>query len=54
MRSLLLLLLTCGSGLCLSMMSMMDDVTIALNEYLEVDNFNEATIPLVDSHAEID
>ena len=34
-------------------MSMVDGVQLNVNEYVEIQNFMQTTLPVVDSHAEI-
>ena len=53
-QSLLQLLpLLASTATCLNIMSMVDGVQLNVNEYVEIQNFMQTTLPVVDSHAEI-
>lgn len=48
-----LLLLLASTVTCLNIMSMVDGVQLNVNEYVEIQNFMQTTLPVVDSRAEI-
>lgn len=53
-QSLLQLLpLLASTVTCLNIMSMVDGVQLNVNEYVEIQNFMQTTLPVVDSRAEI-
>jgi len=52
-REISLLLLSASFASALNVMSMNDGVTLRVNEYVEIQNFMDTTVPLVDSQAEI-
>ena len=52
-REISLLLLSVSFAAALNVMSMNDGVTLRVNEYVEIQNFMDTTVPLVDSQAEI-